>query len=73
MFRKFALLGYGYALIPKIDILDELKTKQLVQIYPDKTWEIPLYWHYWTVQSKLYQKFNADMIRLAKTKLNYER
>lgn len=35
-FKKFALLGYGYALIPKIDILDELKTKQLVQIYPDK-------------------------------------
>lgn len=69
-FRKFALLGYGYALIPKIDILDELKTKQLVQIYPDKTWEIPLYWHYWTVQSKLYQKFNTDMIRLAKTTLH---
>ncbi len=69
-FRKFALLGHGYALIPKIDILDELKTKQLVQIYPDKTWEIPLYWHYWTVQSKLYQKFNTNMIRLAKTMLH---
>ncbi len=68
-FRKFALLGYGYALIPKIDILEELKTNQLIEIYPDKKWEIPLYWHYWTVQSKLYQKFNTDMIRLATTKL----
>lgn len=68
-FKKFALLGYGYGLIPKIDILQELKTKQLMQIYPDKIWEIPLYWHYWTVQSKVYQKFNQDLIRLAKTKL----
>lgn len=68
-FKKFALLGHGYALIPKIDILDELKTKQLVQLYPDKPWEVPLYWHYWTVQSKLYQKFNTEMICLAKAKL----
>lgn len=69
-FTKFALLGYGYGLIPKIDILHELKTKQLIQIFPGKTWEIPLYWHYWTVQSNLYQKFNKNMIHLAKSKLS---
>jgi LysR family transcriptional regulator (chromosome initiation inhibitor) len=67
-FKKFAQLGYGYALIPKIDIYDELKKKQLVQIY-DKTWKIPLYWHYWSVQSTFYQKFNADIIRHATNKL----
>lgn len=69
-FKKFALLGHGYALIPKIDILHELNTKQLIQIYADKIWEIPLYWHFWAVQSKLYQKFNTDMIHLAKTRLD---
>lgn len=68
-FKQFALLGLGYALIPKIDILHELKAKQLIQLFPDKTWDIPLYWHYWTVQSKFYQKFNADMIHLAKARL----
>lgn len=31
-FKKFALFGYGYALIPRIDIIDELKKKQLVQL-----------------------------------------
>ncbi|MBM3192358.1 MAG: ArgP/LysG family DNA-binding transcriptional regulator, partial [Chlamydiae bacterium] len=40
-FKQFALLGYGYALIPKIDITSELKKKQLLQLYSDKTWEIP--------------------------------
>lgn len=68
-FKKFALLGYGYGLIPKMDILQELESKQLIQIYPEKTWTIPLYWHYWAVQSKLYQKFNADIIHLSKRKL----
>lgn len=68
-FKEFALRGAGYGLIPKLDILHELKTKQLIPIHPDKTWEIPLYWHYWTIQSKLYQKFNADIIRLAKLKV----
>ncbi len=68
-FKTLTMLGYGYALIPKIDILKELESKQLIEIYPDHTWEIPLYWHYWSVQSKLYQKFNADMIALAKAKL----
>lgn len=68
-FKKFALLGYGYALIPKIDIIDELKEKRLVQICSDKIWKIPLYWHYWAVESKFYQKFNADIIQHAVKKL----
>lgn len=69
-FRKFALLGYGYALIPRIDIVHELKEKKLIQLHPDKTWKIPLYWHYWAIESKLYQKFNADVIKWAKNRLN---
>ncbi|MCI0382266.1 MAG: ArgP/LysG family DNA-binding transcriptional regulator [Chlamydiae bacterium] len=68
-FKKFALLEYGYGLIPKMDIHDELKKKQLVEIYGDKVWKIPLYWHYWDVQSKFYQKFNADIIHFVTTKL----
>ena len=68
-FRKFALLGYGYALIPKIDIIVELKEKQLVQLYSDKVWKVPLYWHYWAVESKSYQKFNAEVIQHATNKI----
>ncbi len=68
-FKKLAFLGYGYGLIPKIDIIDELKRKQLIQLYPDKTWKIPLYWHYWAVESKLYQKFNQEIIQRVSNKL----
>lgn len=68
-FKKFALLGYGYGLIPRIDIIEELKKKQLLQLHSDKVWKIPLYWHYWAVESKFYQKFNADIIHHVTKKL----
>ncbi len=68
-FKQMALLGCGYGLLPKIDIVQELKKKQLVQLYPDKVWKIPLYWHYWAVESKFYQKFNAEIIQHAMKKI----
>ena len=68
-FKKFAILGYGYGLIPRIDILDELKSKSLIQLYPDKVWNVSLYWHSWAVESTFYRKFNSDMIRLISKQL----
>lgn len=68
-FKRYALLGYGYCLIPKIDIVQELKKGELVQIFKDKTWKVPFYWHYWTLESKVYQKFNRDVIRQVKKML----
>lgn len=68
-FKKYALLGYGYCLIPKIDIQVELKKKQLV-LLSDKAWSVPLYWHYWALESPFYQKFNTDIILHASKKLD---
>jgi LysR family transcriptional regulator (chromosome initiation inhibitor) len=67
-FKKFTLSGYGYALIPKMDVVNELKEDKLLQIHSDKTWKVPLYWHYWAIESKFYQKFNADIADWAKSK-----
>lgn len=67
-FKKYALLGYGYGLIPKIDIIDELKSKKLV-LLSDKVWKIPLYWHYWDIEAKFYKKFNLDVVQQAKKML----
>lgn len=69
-FKKYVLLGYGYGLIPKIDILQELKNKQLQQLYKDKIWEVPLYWHSWDIDSSFYKKFNADIVLKARKYLN---
>ncbi len=68
-FKKFALLGYGYALIPIIDIKKELQHKQLIEIFPDQRWKMPLYWHHWDVQSSIYRNLNSAIIDYAKTQL----
>lgn len=68
-FKKYATMGYGYALIPMIDMETELKKKQLVKLFPDNVWKVPLYWHYWEIQSEHYQKFNEEMISHIKWKI----
>jgi LysR family transcriptional regulator (chromosome initiation inhibitor) len=68
-FKRFAVLGYGYGLIPRIDISEELEQKQLIELYPGKVWETPLYWHYWPIETEVYRKFNAEFIHYMTNKL----
>lgn len=64
-FRQFALNGYAYALIPEIDILKELQQKKLINLFPDKIWAMPLYWHSWAIETPIYKKFNDLIIKIA--------
>ena len=65
-FKKCIQSGYGYGLIPRIDILKELKEKSLIHLHTNKVWNIALYWHYWDIESKFYKQFNAGIITHAK-------
>ena len=56
-YKHFALHGYGYGLIPSLDIVKELEEGSLIEICPDKRWLMPLYWHYWQLPVKQYQLF----------------
>src|SRR5207247_629079 len=64
-FRQFTLKGYAYSLIPKIQILKELKTKKLINLFPDKVWNMPLYWHSWNYETKPYKALNDLVFRIA--------
>lgn len=68
-FKKYALLGYGYGLIPNIDIEKEIYNRELVNLFSDKIWEVPLYWHMWSINSAFYQKFNSQIISCAQQRL----
>lgn len=68
-FKQFALKSYAYALIPKIDILKELKQKKLINLFPDKIWEMPVYWHTFGVETKIYRNFNDLVLRVAREHL----
>ncbi|MDQ2995199.1 MAG: LysR family transcriptional regulator ArgP [Pseudomonadota bacterium] len=65
-FKQFTTLGYGYALIPHIDIKKELQSKKLVELFPKKIWRMPLYWHSWQIQTEQYTHFNKLVVSVAK-------
>ena len=64
-FKEMVLLGMGYTLIPKIDIIEELNSGKLVEL--EKVIEkVPLYWHYWEMDSRIYRTFNQEVVEYAK-------
>ncbi len=65
-FKQFTVNGYAYALIPEIDIKAELREGKLIKLYPEKVWEMPVYWHYWAIETKQYQLFNELVIQVGK-------
>lgn len=65
-FKKCALLGYGYGLLPKIDISNELRIQSLIQLDKKNIWEVPLYWHSWNIPSTFFQKLNNNIINQIK-------
>lgn len=68
-FKSYAMLGLGYGLVPFIDIVEELKSKALINLFPDRTWDIPLYWHIWSIKSSWYKQFNEEIIAHARQSL----
>ncbi len=65
-FKQFVMNGYAYSLIPHLDIQSELKQKKLINIFPDKVWAMPVYWHTWEIETQAYQSFNDLVVRLGR-------
>ncbi|VEG91624.1 ArgP/LysG family DNA-binding transcriptional regulator [Legionella spiritensis] len=65
-FKEFAIQGYGFGLIPGIDIHDELAAGLVAEICPGKRWLQPLYWHYWQLPAPPYQRFITQIREGAK-------
>ncbi len=61
--------GMGCALISTLAIQPELQTKKIISLYPDKKWQVPIYWHNWANQSKFYREFNQSIIHFVKNRL----
>lgn len=65
-FKEFALQGFGYGLVPRMDIVSELRDNRLTEINPGKPWLLPLYWHYWQLPARQYQDFIQKIVQGAK-------
>ena len=65
-FKKAILGGFGYGLLPVIDIRRELKNNQLIQMNPAKDFSVPLFLHQWEYQLEHIKKFNEKILAAAK-------
>lgn len=61
-FKAFVEKGLGFALIPLIDIYKELNSKKIIECFPLKRWSVPLYWHYWDMDTSFCRKINQQFI-----------
>lgn len=68
-FKQFALHGFGCGLLPQIDISDELKHKNLIEVFPEKRWKMPIYWHSWAIESDIEKQFREYLLGIAEKQL----
>lgn len=50
-FVSFIKAGYGYGMVPAIQVRHELESGTLVELTPREVLSLPLYWHQWNIQT----------------------
>ncbi len=66
---KAALAGFGYCMIPRIQIKKELEQGALIDITPGYYLEQQLYWHHWQLESGILKKVSQAIVDHAKQTL----
>ena len=56
------LLDLGYGMVPKMQMIKELETGQLLEIMPKARTDLHLYWHHWKQQSKQLDQLTQVLI-----------
>ncbi|MEY8702480.1 transcriptional regulator ArgP, partial [Francisella philomiragia] len=68
-FKQMCLQSKGYALLPKSDIIKELKNNELIVLDNECIWNMELYFHYWDLPDDTYRTIIAKLILESKQKL----
>jgi LysR family transcriptional regulator (chromosome initiation inhibitor) len=68
-FVELSKQGVAYALLPELQIKNELASGELVKICPDKQLIETIYWHSWVLVKGINQKISQEIIRVGKTVL----
>jgi LysR family transcriptional regulator (chromosome initiation inhibitor) len=68
-YGEFIILGHAYGLLPHQQSAPLLHTDQLVDLLPDSHVSVKLYWHCWSLKSRLLEKFTQQLTSRAKTLL----
>jgi LysR family transcriptional regulator (chromosome initiation inhibitor) len=69
-FVDFIAMGLGYGMLPRQQSEPFTGNGRLVDLAPDYTIPVKLYWHCWNLNSKLLVKFTRQLILGAKALLD---
>ena len=64
-FVRLAETGFGWGLVPELQVRDELASGALVEIIPGRPLDVPLYWHHWRSGGELLAALTTHLQRQA--------
>lgn len=67
------LAGWGASILPELLVRPLLKTGQLINLVPDATLKLNLYWHCWNLESPVLESLSNAIISAAVASLKQER
>lgn len=59
---KLVVSGLGYGLLPELQVVNEIRTGQLVHFATEHLLEVPLYWHYWRQGGNLLEGVTRQLL-----------
>jgi LysR family transcriptional regulator (chromosome initiation inhibitor) len=65
-FVRLACAGFGWGLVPELQVEQELVSGALVEILPERPLDVPLYWHHWRNGGELLTNLTAQLQRAAR-------
>ena len=68
-FIKAAKAGLGYGMMPELQVARELQSGQLVDVMPGYSLDVPLYWHFWQMESPVMEMLRDSVTRAANNAL----
>ncbi|RPF11366.1 LysR family transcriptional regulator (chromosome initiation inhibitor) [Vibrio crassostreae] len=64
-FVRLALSGVAYCLIPRLQIIDELESGDLIDITPGFLLSYRIYWHHWQLESGVLKEISQAVLSFA--------
>jgi LysR family transcriptional regulator (chromosome initiation inhibitor) len=61
-FVSFIKAGYGYGMVPAIQVRQELEQGTLLELTPASALRVPLYWHQWNIQTQVTRALHAAIV-----------
>ena len=62
-------LGLGYGMVPQVQLREMEENIDYINLIPDFSYQVPLYWHHWDDQSKILQHLTASVVALTRKTL----